>query len=80
MHGTARGVRFQRFFGGEAENGGWPPHVHFQLSLERPATHDMPGVVSADDHQKALETFPDPRWVLGDLYAGSGEGPGGLWQ
>ena len=25
--------------GSREENGDWPPHVHFQLSLERPATH-----------------------------------------
>ena len=33
-------------FGAEHENGGWAPHVHFQVSLIPPATHDMPGVVS----------------------------------
>ena len=51
------------------ENGGWfIPHVHFQLSVKPPATHDMPGVVSLADRPKALMEYPDPRWVLGALY------------
>lgn len=65
--------------GSREENGDWPPHVHFQLSLERPATHDMPGVVSSADHKRAIETFLDPRLVLGDLYKGHGTGPLGMW-
>ena len=54
--------------GDRHENGGWPPHVHFQLSLKRPETHDLPGVVSRADREEALETYPDPRLVLGMLY------------
>ena len=54
--------------GGRHENGGWPPHVHFQLSLKRPHTHDLPGVVSRADREQALETYPDPRLVVGMLY------------
>jgi murein DD-endopeptidase MepM/ murein hydrolase activator NlpD len=54
--------------GGRLENGGWSPHVHFQLSLVEPTTHDLPGVVSRADREKALETYPDPRLVLGMLY------------
>ncbi len=50
------------------ENGGWPPHVHFQLSWERPATHDLPGVVAEADRERALGTYPDPQLVLGKLY------------
>jgi len=54
---------------GEAhENGGWNPHLHFQLSLVRPATHDLPGAVSAADRAQALRDYPDPRLVLGALY------------
>ena len=52
------------------ENGGWPPHVHFQLSMRRPQTHDLPGVVAAADVELAKRTFPDPRLVLGPLYEG----------
>ena len=54
------------------ENGGWHPHVHFQLSLVEPVTHDMPGVVSTGQHAQALRTYPDPRHVLGQLYDGDG--------
>ncbi len=50
------------------ENGGWPPHVHFQLSLIEPKSCDLPGVVSEEDHDIALKVFPDPRLVLGNLY------------
>ena len=50
------------------ENGGWPPHLHLQLSLERPETHDLPGAVAPADRAAALERFPDPRLVLGPLY------------
>ena len=52
------------------ENGGWPPHVHFQLSLVEPETHDLPGVVSNAKHAEALKIYPDPRQVLGPLYDG----------
>ena len=52
------------------ENGGWPPHVHFQLSMRRPATHDLPGVVAEADVGRAQDAFPDPRLVLGPLYSG----------
>ena len=56
------------WIGNEEENGGWPPHLHFQLSLVRPEGYDIPGVVSPDERSKALEIYPDPRIVLGDLY------------
>lgn len=60
-------------FGACHENGGWWPHVHFQLALtEPPVPHDMPGVVCTEDHARALLEFPDPRLVLGDLYEGQG--------
>tara|TARA_B110000444_G_C18850128_1_gene604894 strand:+ start:475 stop:1095 length:621 start_codon:yes stop_codon:yes gene_type:complete len=54
--------------GSEEVNGGWPPHVHFQLSLKEPETHDMPGVVEQEARESALEIYPDPRLVLGLLY------------
>ena len=50
------------------ENGGWNPHLHFQLSLIEPDTHDLPGAVSAKDRDWARQAFPDPRLVLGPLY------------
>ena len=54
--------------GNLTENGGWPPHVHFQLSLIEPKSCDLPGVVAEKDHDIALKLFPDPRLVLGKLY------------
>ena len=56
------------WFGAEDENGGWPPHLHFQLSYREPTTHDLPGVVTLLEREQALLDFPDPRLVLGPLY------------
>ena len=54
--------------GSEAENGGWPPHLHFQLSKVEPIGCDLPGVVNREEHAQALIDYPDPRLVLGPLY------------
>lgn len=54
--------------GSQHVNGGWAPHLHFQLSVEDPQEADMPGVVAPENRQEALQTFPNPRIVLGDLY------------
>lgn len=54
--------------GDKHENGGWNPHLHFQLSLTRPLVCDMPGAVAAKDREAALQIYPDPRLVLGPLY------------
>lgn len=54
--------------GTEEENGGWVPHLHFQLSYIRPDEPDMPGVVSEQDRELALMCYPDPRNVLGPLF------------
>lgn len=56
------------WFGAFDENGGWDPHLHFQLSLVEPETHDLPGVVAPEDRMNALAIYPDPRNVLGPLY------------
>lgn len=50
------------------ENGHWPEHLHFQVSLLRPSGHDMPGVVSAAQRARAVQEYPDPRLILGPLY------------
>lgn len=50
------------------ENGGWAPHLHFQISLLKPEKADMPGVVSPADLQEALRVYPDPQLILGRLY------------
>lgn len=54
--------------GTEQENGGWVPHLHFQLSRVKPDVPDMPGVVAPEELEEALQTYPDPRTVLGPLY------------
>lgn len=56
------------WIGDRRENGGWFPHLHFQLSYEKPDKPDMPGVVAEDDLPGALVKYPDPRLVLGPLY------------
>ena len=50
--------------GSTAENGGWPCHLHFQISTEEPKGAQMPGVVSQAEHASALKIYPDPRCVL----------------
>ncbi len=54
--------------GKKSENGGWEPHVHFQISLIEPTKPDLPGVVRRSDREQALHDYPDPRLVLGPLY------------
>lgn len=56
------------FIGDEHENGGWPPHVHVQISRNEPRVCDLPGVVALEDREKALLNFPDPRLILGPIY------------
>lgn len=54
--------------GTAAVNGGWAPHLHFQLSVEDPGEADMPGVVADGERDRALGVYPDPRQVLGNIY------------
>ena len=56
------------WIGEKHENGGWNPHLHFQLSRVEPIGCDLPGAVSAAQREWALQAFPDPRLVLGPLY------------
>ena len=56
------------WLGAPEENGGWPPHVHFQLSVAAPDGPDLPGVVTRAERAAARARFPDPRRVLGPLY------------
>ncbi len=56
------------WLGDKHENGGWNPHLHLQLSYERPPLCDMPGAVSAEQREAALKIYPDPQLVLGQLY------------
>ncbi len=73
VEGRFEGQRIARgeviaWVGDRHENGGWNPHLHFQLSLVRPEVADLPGAVSDDDREEALRRYPDPRLVLGALY------------
>jgi len=56
------------YVGDRDVNGGWTPHLHFQLSIEDPGEANMPGVVSEADREEALVKYPDPRMVLGKIY------------
>lgn len=71
--GKRTGQHFKRgaiigWVGDKTENGGWAPHVHVQLSWEKPIICDMPGVVSDKQLANALNIYPDPRMVLGSIY------------
>ncbi len=56
------------WIGDRDENGGWNPHLHFQLSYQEPEVCDMPGVVNSKKLEEALKIYPDPQLVLGKLY------------
>lgn len=56
------------WIGEESENGNWPPHLHYQLSIDDPGEADMPGVVSGDDLIAARKKYPDPRILAGEIY------------
>lgn len=56
------------WLGDQQENGGWPPHVHVQLSAGRPELADLPGAVRLDEREAARRRYPDPRGLLGPLY------------
>ncbi len=66
----------QKFVAGEElcklgdafDNGGWPPHLHIQISLQQPDKCDLPGTANEAGLDAAMENFPDPRIILGALY------------
>ncbi|SHM23635.1 Peptidase family M23 [Chitinophaga jiangningensis] len=53
------------WFGLPAENGGWPPHLHFQV-IEDIGAHrgDYPGVCRYSERDKYLRNCPDPDLIL----------------
>jgi murein DD-endopeptidase MepM/ murein hydrolase activator NlpD len=55
--------------GDRHENGGWNPHLHFQLSWKEPQGCDLPGAVNDAQLEQGLKDYPDPRCILGMLYA-----------
>lgn len=53
-------------FGEPAENGQWPPHLHFQIVIDmKGAKGDYPGVCRFSEREKYLANGPDPDLVLG---------------
>ena len=48
------------------ENGGWPPHLHFQIVLDLlDRSSDFPGVAFASERSVWLSLSPDPNLILG---------------
>jgi peptidoglycan LD-endopeptidase LytH len=48
------------------ENGGWPPHLHFQIILDlKGMSGDYPGVCKRSEQAHWLSICPDPRPLLG---------------
>jgi murein DD-endopeptidase MepM/ murein hydrolase activator NlpD len=48
------------------ENGGWPPHLHFQIILDLKGMRgDYPGVCKRSEREQWLAICPDPRPLLG---------------
>jgi murein DD-endopeptidase MepM/ murein hydrolase activator NlpD len=52
-------------FGIQAENGSWPPHLHFQIITDLENNKgDYPGVCRLSDKEKYLSRCPDPDLIL----------------
>lgn len=53
-------------FGKPAENGNWPPHLHFQLIIDMGKSEgDYPGVCTVSDSKTYLQNCPNPDLILG---------------
>ncbi len=60
----SKGKEFARF-GIPAENGHWPPHLHFQLIIDMQGYRgDYPGVCKYGEKEKWLSNSPDPDFLL----------------
>ncbi|NIM15248.1 MAG: peptidoglycan DD-metalloendopeptidase family protein [Candidatus Aminicenantes bacterium] len=60
----AAGEVFARV-GESQENGGWPPHLHFQIITDMGQWRgDFPGVAAPSQLKKYLELCPDPNLIL----------------
>jgi len=59
-----RGDKFAEF-GIPAENGHWPPHLHFQVIHDlQGLSGDYPGVCKFSEKEEYLENCPDPDLIL----------------
>jgi 4-aminobutyrate aminotransferase-like enzyme/Ser/Thr protein kinase RdoA (MazF antagonist) len=62
---VAQGARLAEI-GPCPENGGWPPHVHFQIILDLLGQRgDFPGVCRASEREIWKSLCPDPNLILG---------------
>lgn len=51
--------------GSALENGGWPPHLHFQIITDLDGNEgDFPGVAAASELEDYLKICPDPNLIL----------------
>ena len=58
--------------GGRHENGGWPPHLHFQVIQDLQGMHgDYPGVAFPERAQEMLANCPNPYPFFPDLPTGA---------
>lgn len=63
----AQGERFARI-GSYPDNGGWPPHLHFQVITAMLGWEgDFPGVVAPGEREEWLRRCPDPNVLLDPL-------------
>jgi 4-aminobutyrate aminotransferase-like enzyme/Ser/Thr protein kinase RdoA (MazF antagonist) len=62
---VARGEKFARI-GTSEENGGWPPHLHFQIILDLlDLDANFPGVAYASQRAVWTRLCPDPNLLIG---------------
>jgi 4-aminobutyrate aminotransferase-like enzyme/Ser/Thr protein kinase RdoA (MazF antagonist) len=62
---VARGEKFAEV-GTTAENGGWVPHLHFQIAADLlDMGTDFPGVARASERRVWMSLSPDPNLLLG---------------
>jgi len=70
LDGLAEGQRIERGqifaqLGSAKENGGWPPHLHFQKIRDMLGKRgDFPGVAKMSERDKWLDLCPDPASLL----------------
>lgn len=70
LEGLVPGKIFQKNeeiaqFGIAAENGNWPPHLHYQLMFDMEGkVGDYPGVCKFSEKEKYLQNIPDPNLIL----------------
>jgi len=61
---VTRGARIAAV-GTPSENGGWPPHLHFQIITDLLGQHgDFPGVARPSERRVWLSLSPDPDLIL----------------